>query len=120
MTQTGTLIQVDDPIHGTSKNGKDWAKQQAVMEIPGRYPKKLAFDVWGDVNIDGFRLEVGETITISIDLESNEHNGKWYTRVKCWKVDRGQQQQTHQSPVQNTATPTQSVDQPVTDDDLPF
>jgi hypothetical protein len=42
---------------------------------------------WGD-NIDKFGITEGETITAHIDLQSREYNGRWYTDVKAWRVER--------------------------------
>ena len=42
---------------------------------------------WGD-NIDKFGVAEGETLTAHIDIQSREYNGRWYTDVKAWKVER--------------------------------
>ena len=39
--------------------------------------------------IDEFAIKEGENLVVSIDLESREYNGRWYTDVKAWKVARG-------------------------------
>ena len=43
---------------------------------------------WGD-KIDQFAIKQGESLVVSVDLESREYNGRWYTNVKAWKVSRG-------------------------------
>ena len=40
---------------------------------------------WGD-KIGEFNLQQGENVEVSVDLESREYNGRWYTDVKAWKV----------------------------------
>jgi hypothetical protein len=42
---------------------------------------------WGD-KIDQFNIQQGENLTVSVDLESREYNGRWYTDVKAWKASR--------------------------------
>ena len=42
---------------------------------------------WGD-KIDQYNIKQGETVEVSVDLESREYNGRWYTDVKAWKVSR--------------------------------
>jgi len=32
-------------------------------------------------------LRIGETLSVSFDIESREYNGKWYTDAKAWKVE---------------------------------
>ena len=84
MELTGRIIQVLPQKSGTSARG-GWRKQEYVIEIPGDYPKQVCFMVWGD-RIDQFRISEGQELTVSIDLESREYNGRWYTDVKAWKV----------------------------------
>tara|TARA_B100000780_G_scaffold272693_1_gene235246 strand:+ start:917 stop:1096 length:180 start_codon:yes stop_codon:yes gene_type:complete len=43
--------------------------------------------VWGD-KIDQFSIKQEETLAFSIDLESREYIGFWYTDLKAWKVSR--------------------------------
>jgi len=70
---------------GQGKNGP-WKKQDYILEIPSeKFPKKVCITLWGD-NIDKFNLREGNNVTASIDVESREFNGKWYTDVKAWKV----------------------------------
>lgn len=84
MELTGRIIQVLEEKSGTSTRGP-WRKQEYVIEVPGDYPKKVCFMLWGD-KIDQFRIQEGQELTVSIDLESREYNGRWYTDVKAWKV----------------------------------
>ncbi len=87
MEITGTLHQVFDPVTGQGKNGT-WKKQEFLIEIPGQYPKKVLISVWGDkINLASFKP--GSQVTVGIDVESREYNGKWYTDVKAWKMNAG-------------------------------
>lgn len=58
------------------------------METPGQYPKKVCLSLWGE-KVDEIKLNPGETITASINIESREYNGRWYTDVRAWKVAKG-------------------------------
>lgn len=70
---------------GMGKKGQ-WRKQEYVLQTDGQYPKSICFSVWGD-KIDTLNLGVGDEATISVELESREYNGKWYTEVRAWKVE---------------------------------
>ena len=85
---TGTVEHILDMQSGTSQRG-EWRKQDFVLEVPGEYPRKVCITMWGD-NIDKFNIKQGETLTASIDLQSREYNGRWYTDVKAWRVERGE------------------------------
>jgi hypothetical protein len=81
---TGKIIQVLPERSGTSARGP-WRKQEYIIEVPGDFPKKVCFMLWGD-KIDQFRIQPGQDLTVSVDLESREYNGRWYTDVKAWRV----------------------------------
>jgi hypothetical protein len=83
---SGKIIELLAVKSGQSANG-EWRKQEYVLETDGQYPKKICFMAWGD-KIDQFNIQQGETVAVSIDLESREYSGRWYTDVKAWKVSR--------------------------------
>lgn len=41
-----------------------------------------------DARIDEFRLNVGERVEFSIDVESREYQGKWYTSLNAYRCNR--------------------------------
>ena len=84
MELTGKIVQSLPEKSGTSARGQ-WRKQEYILEVPGDYPKQVCFMVWGD-KIDQFGVQQGQEVTVSIDLESREYNGRWYTDVKAWRV----------------------------------
>ncbi|GAB2782606.1 DUF3127 domain-containing protein [Rhabdobacter roseus] len=86
MELTGAVISLLPEVSGQGKNGT-WRKQEFVLEIPAQYPRKVCITMWGD-KIDQFNLKVGDSVTASIDIESREYNGRWYTEVKAWKVEK--------------------------------
>jgi hypothetical protein len=86
MEISGKIIELLPVKSGQSSNG-EWRKQEYIMETETQYPKKVCFMAWGD-KIDQFNIKQGEPLTVSIDLESREYNGRWYTDVKAWKVSR--------------------------------
>ncbi|HBH24569.1 MAG TPA: hypothetical protein DDY13_14250 [Cytophagales bacterium] len=86
MEISGKIVQLLPLAEGQGKNGP-WKKQEYIVETPGQYPKKVCIAVWGD-KIDQFGLSEGEEVTFSVNVESREYNGRWYTDVKAWKVDK--------------------------------
>jgi hypothetical protein len=84
MTITGKVTHVLPEQTGTSKAGKDWSKAGFVVEVPGEYPKSVAIETFGDkVTLP----QVGQDVTVSVNIESREWNGKWFTNVTAWKID---------------------------------
>jgi hypothetical protein len=68
------------------------------LETPGQYPKKVCLSLWGE-KVDENRIAVGERITASINIESREYNGRWYTDVRAWKIAKGGGQQQEAPPM---------------------
>ena len=89
MELIGKIIQVLPLQEGVSKAGNAWKKQEYILETLGtQYPRKVCFNLFGD-NVDKFPMQVGQDVTVSIDLESREFNGRWYTDVRAWNVLNG-------------------------------
>jgi hypothetical protein len=82
----GTLKQILKTESGTSKSGKDWQKQTIIVETQETYPKLIAIEVSEKAISRLQDYSIGQTITCSINIESREYNGRWFTSVKCWKI----------------------------------
>ena len=118
MELKGRVIQILPAQTGTGKKGQ-WKKQEFIVETQAQYPKKVCFSVWGD-KIDQFNLAAGDMVVVSVDLESREYNGRWYTEARAWKVDKagGAQAQTQGLPP--VGEEPFEVDSKSGTDDLPF
>lgn len=86
MSLTGTVKEIVGIQKGQGAKGP-WQKQEFILTTEGDYPKDVCMEVWGD-KVEGFNIRPGETLTAHIDIASREYNGRWYTDVKCWKIDR--------------------------------
>ena len=73
--------------NGEGKNGP-WKKQDIIVETEGKFPKKICIACWGDLADNELLKDVGKSLLFNIDIESREFNGKWYTNINGWKVDR--------------------------------
>lgn len=72
---------------GQGKNGT-WVKQEFIIETQEQYPKKVCISAWGDKVKEFDGIAVGDTLMISVNIESREFNGRWYTDVRVWRVER--------------------------------
>jgi len=82
----GVLKQILKTESGTSKSGKDWQKQTIIIETADAYPKQIAVEVSEKALSRLQDYSIGQTITCSINIESREYNGRWFTSVKAWKI----------------------------------
>lgn len=66
-----------------------WCKQNFVVETIESYPRKICMNVWGDDKVSELRAyNPGETLNISVNIESREYNGRWYTDVRAWRIQK--------------------------------
>jgi len=84
---TGKLIAIQPQQSGQGKNGT-WIKQDFVIETQEQFPKKVCISIWGEKAKDLEGFAIGETMKAGINIESREFNGKWYTDVKAWRIDK--------------------------------
>jgi len=38
--------------------------------------------------VDQYNVAVGDMLNVSVDLESREYNGRWYTEARAWKIEK--------------------------------
>ena len=90
MDIVGKIIQVLPPQEGVSKStGNPWRIQSYVLETQEQYPKKICFELFGEERINSNKCALGDVVTVSFDIESHEYNGRWFTRVRAWRVQQG-------------------------------
>ena len=119
MELSGKIIQLLPEKSGESARGP-WRKQEYILETDGQYPKQVCFMAWSD-KIDEFAIKEGENLVLSIDLESREYNGRWYTDVKAWKVARADSSADNTpSYARENHNDTKSEEPFILDDDIPF
>jgi hypothetical protein len=116
MEISGKIIAVLPLASGQGKNGT-WRSQDYVLETSDQYPKKVCFNLFND-KIDQFPMAIDDVVNVSFDVESREYNGRWYTTIRAWKVDKNAG-----SAVNAASAPVASFDAvpPASDgSDLPF
>ena len=86
MEVQGVLKQILPIESGESKSGKTWQKQTIIIETADAYPKQIAVEVSEKALSRLQDYSEGMTITCSINIESREYNGKWFTSVRAWKI----------------------------------
>lgn len=127
MELTGKLERVLDPETGQGKNGM-WKKQLFVVETLGNFPKKVAFQAWGDKADALGNFRTGDIVKVYFDPESREFNGKFYTDLRAWRIDAENNAGAQNSAPTNTYTDQMpsyqnddfSASSKGIEDDLPF
>lgn len=92
MDIVGKIIQVLPLQSGTSgRTGNAWQLQSYVLETQEQYPRKVCFEIFGEERIKNNPCNIDDLVTVSFDIESREFNGKWYTSIRAWRVQQGDQ-----------------------------
>jgi hypothetical protein len=122
----GVVFRILPAVSGTSARGV-WKKQDVVFEIPGEFSRKVCVTFFGDKAEDAASLKEGDRAEVSVNVESREYNGKWYTDVKAWKIAKRSAEPAsapattttppaYDAPFNESAIPSEPDDV----DDLPF
>ena len=70
MELTGRIIAVMAAQSGVSaRTGNSWMSQDYVIEVPGQYPKRCVFRIFGEDRIKQFNIQMNEDVTIQFDIE---------------------------------------------------
>lgn len=126
MELTGKIIAVMAAQSGVSaRTGNSWMSQEYVIEVPGQYPRKCVFRLFGEDKIKQFNIQQGEDLTIQFDIDAHEYNGRWFNEIRAWNVLRGQQPAVAPQAVaapSAAAAPFPPAQEPAegSSDDLPF
>ena len=90
MELTGKIIAVLPANSGvSSRTGNPWMSQEYVIEVPGQYPRKCVFRIFGEDRIKQFNIQNGEDLTVSFDIDAHEYNGRWFNEIRAYNVTRG-------------------------------
>lgn len=84
----GKIQQILKPESGVSRAGKEWKKQEFVIETEEQFPRKVCFTLFNDKSslLEGF--SEGDEVNVSFNLESREYNGKWFHNINAWKLEK--------------------------------
>lgn len=118
----GKVIVALPEQSGVSKAGNSWKKREYVLETQETYPKKVHFDLFGE-RADQYPLSVGDDITLSFDINSREYNGRWFTSISGWKVEKNTPNAPAATPLDANMPPVPPFDSMPSgggDEDLPF
>lgn len=127
----GTVSKIMPATTGTSARGP-WQRQEVIfdMQTQSQYPRKVCVTFFNKPD-DVARLHEGVVYVVSVDIESREYNGRWYTDVRAWRVQPKQTEQVTPAapmaatvpmsaplPTEEPSYATSSAAQEI--DDLPF
>lgn len=95
--------------------------REFVLEVPdGNYPQFVKFQLVQDRCALIDNMTEGEMIKVHFDLRGREWQGKYFTNLNAWRVEKATgTTSAPPAPAEAGAFPT-AADEPAADDDLPF
>ena len=86
MELTGRLIKILPDIEGESQRGH-WVRGGFVIETGDDFPRKVAFTAFGEDRVAMVKnVPMGTMIQVSFTPESREFNERWYTDLRCSRI----------------------------------
>lgn len=87
MEEHGKVIYVSPIREGVSKStGEVWKSLQFVLEMDGRYTRRVCFSLFGEHNVEKANLQLGEYITVRAEVEAHLYQNKWFNEIRVWDI----------------------------------
>ena len=120
----GVVYRILPPTSGTSARG-EWKRQDVVFELPQEFSRKICVTFFNKES-EVAQLHEGRAYMVSVNVESREFNGRWYTDVRAWRVQPKEVEPSAAAPAMPDMTPITEEPSYTTStasaevDDLPF
>ena len=108
----GKIVKILEVEKVTSKAGKEWQKQNFVIDTGDKYLPEICFQLFGDEKIENLKKynKVGQEVEVSFNVSSREFSGRYFHNLDAWKIVKASEEivspQLNESDTEN--------------DDLPF
>ncbi len=110
--------------YDTENKTASFQAREFVLEIQdGNYPQFIKFQLTQDRCPLLDTCEEGEQVKVHFDLRGREWQGKYFTNLNAWRLEKPTAQPVETAPVgsEETVFPTASDEPPAAaNDDLPF
>lgn len=82
----GTVYKIMPVTKGTSARG-DWQRQDVVFDYNdgSTFTRKICVTFFNRPD-DVAKLREGSAYSVSVNVESREYNGRWYTDIRAWRL----------------------------------
>lgn len=108
----GKIVKILEKETGTSKAGKEFVKQNFVIDTGSQYNPEVCFQMFGEDKVENLNKynKEGDEVEVSFNVSSREFNGKYYHNLDAWKIFKA-----------TSSTPNPELNNSDTEsDDFPF
>ena len=119
----GIVYKIMPATSGTSARGP-WQRQDVVFDYNegGNFSRKICVTFFNRPE-DVSKLREGAAYQVSVNIESREFNGRWYTDIRAWRLQPKQAEAPAASTPEMPPMPpfeAAPIAAPAEVDDLPF
>ena len=84
---SGKIIKIFD----TEQKSASFQAREFVIEVAdGQYPQMVKFQLVQDKCTLVDEYAEGDVVTVEFDLRGREWNGKYFTNLQAWRMNRGE------------------------------
>ena len=84
---SGKIVKIFD----TEQKSASFQAREFVIEVAdGQYPQKVKFQLVQDKCTLVDEYAEGDVVTVEFDLRGREWNGKYFTNLQAWRMNRGE------------------------------
>lgn len=88
MKVSGKLVKFLEVQKGTSKAGKEWMKQEFVLNTGDDYNPEICLSVFGKEKVDGLKqFSEGQHLEVEANVYSREWKGRYFHSIDAWKIE---------------------------------
>ncbi len=84
------------------------------------YTRKMVFDVFGQDRLEKFNIKVGQTVCVSLNIEAQEKDGRWFNSVRAWDVRQRDEQTRPEANASGTGDEPKTAEQSAVNPADPF
>ena len=85
MNITGKVVKKFDIQEGITKQGTKWTKQEILIAQTDSYNSEVVIAGITEKSIVSIsKLKEGDDVSVSVNVNSREFNGKYYTNLTGW------------------------------------
>jgi len=105
-------------VGNTEQKSAKFAIRTFVVEIEGKYPELIEFQLVNNNTLIIDPFKVGDEIEVYFNLKGREYNGRVYNSLQAWKIE-GESKSSNNETAPAEITP-ETTNQNKEDGDLPF
>jgi hypothetical protein len=105
-------------VGSTEQKSAKFAIRTFVVEIEGKYPELIEFQLVNNNTLIIDPFGAGDEIDVHFNLKGREYNGRVYNSLQAWKIEGEPKSNTNEITTQENAP--QTTTETKEDGDLPF